>query len=293
MRVGVDLGGTTIKIGFFDDKKIIEKFEIKTVKDTLFDDIFKAIKNKEKEKNYSIEGIGFGLPGHVLNTYIDNLPNIGISNYDFKEIADKYYKNIIIKTTNDANAAALGEAIYNNVSDILFITLGTGVGGGIINNYKVYEGFHNNAGEIGHIFIDYKHNFKCACGLSGCLETCASATGIVRVAKTHFNEFKTKLDINNLSSKIIFDYAKNGDELAVFAVDYMSDALARAIANILLVSDSKEVLIGGGVSKAGKYLEDRINFYFKKYAFYAIKDVKIRISDLGNDAGIIGASHLW
>lgn len=294
MRIGVDVGGTTVKIGLIEDKKIIKSYEIKTIKDTLFDDIFNSLINTLKEYNKTLddmENIGFGLPGNVINNYIVNLPNIGIKNLDLNMIAKKYTK-LSIKSSNDANCAALGEDINDGDSDSsYFITLGTGVGGGYVYNHKLVEGNHFACGEVGHIKID-KHNYSCTCGLKGCLETVASATGIVRLAKEYKNEYKTNIDFNNITAKAVIDAARNDDELGLFVLDYISEALGRALSIIAVTNDIKTIYIGGGVSKAGSILIDGIRKYYKEYAFYACKNTEIKLAALFNDAGMLGAAYL-
>ena len=295
MRVGIDVGGTTVKIGFIEDYKIIYRLVVETKKDTLFDDIFGAIKSFVKEKDIDISEIGFGLPGHVSGTYIDKLPNIGIYDLDIAPIANKYFPNVNIYTTNDANAAALGELLNDkdDVKSAYMITLGTGVGGGLVINSKVINGFHANCGEIGHIYVDFNHNYQCTCGLKGCLETVASATGIVRLANDYYDQFKTSIDKNNMSAKTILDAAKKNDELGLFILNYVSESLGRAIATIELCVDVERIYIGGGVSDAGDILINKIKEYYKNYSHYAIKDLEITKAKLGNDAGMLGAAYLF
>ena len=164
MRVGIDVGGTTVKVGFVDNYKIVERLTINTTKDELFEDVCKNIKDFADKNNIKIDSIGVGLPGHVVGTVIDKLPNIGIENLDIKPIFDKYFPGILMKATNDANAAALGEMLADNkVKSAYMITLGTGVGGGLVIDSKVRDGSHSNCGEIGHMFIDFVHNYKCSC----------------------------------------------------------------------------------------------------------------------------------
>ena len=295
MRVGIDVGGTTVKIGFIDNYKIIDRLVVETKADTLFDDIFNAIKEYVDKNNINITGIGIGLPGHVNNTYIDQLPNIGIKDLDIKPIINKYFNNIKVYTTNDANAAALGELIYDNKKDssAYMLTLGTGVGGGLIIDGKIRNGSHANCGEIGHIFIDPVHNFNCTCGLTGCLETVASATGIVKLANTYYDKYKTNIDKNNITAKTVIDAARLNDELGLFVLNYVAKSLAIAIATIELAVDVDVFYIGGGVSAAGDILINKIKEYYLKYSHYAIKNVEIKKAKLGNDAGMLGAAYLW
>jgi len=295
MRVGIDVGGTTVKVGFVDNYKIVSTLVVETKKETLFDDVFKAVKKYVIENNIEVEGIGVGLPGHVVGTVIDKLPNVGIENLDVEPIAKSYFPNATIKCTNDANAAALGELLNDKekVTSGYMITLGTGVGGGLVIDGKVRDGEHSNCGEIGHMFIDYVHNFKCSCGLVGCLETVASATGIVRVAKKYYDDFKTCLNKDTMSAKDVLDAAKKDDPLGKFVLEMVADALGRAISIIELSVDVETFYIGGGVSNAGAILIDKITEYYKRYAHYAVKNITIKKAELGNDAGMLGAAYLF
>ena len=295
MRVGIDVGGTTVKIGFIDNYKIVNRLVVETKCETLFDDVFEAIKKYADDNKIEISGIGIGLPGHVENTYIDQLPNIGIKDLDIKPIINNYFNDVDVYTTNDANAAALGELIYDDKKDssAYMLTLGTGVGGGLIIDGKIRNGAHANCGEIGHIFIDPIHNFKCTCGLTGCLETVASATGIVRLAKAYYDKYKTSIDKNKITAKTVIDAARLNDELGLFVLDYVSKSLAIAIATIELAVDVNIFYIGGGVSDAGDILINKIKEYYKQYSHYAIKNVEIKKAKLGNDAGMLGAAYLW
>jgi glucokinase len=295
MRLGVDVGGTTVKVGFIDNYKIVDRLVVETKKETLFQDVCEKVLAYAKEKNYKIDGIGVGLPGHVVGTLIDKLPNVGIENYDIKPVFNKYFPDAKVYATNDANAAALGELLADgdNKASAYMITLGTGVGGGLVIDGRVRDGSHSNCGEIGHMFVDYVHNYKCSCGLNGCLETIASATGIVRVAKEYYNQFETKLDKDKLGGKAIMDAARENDPLGLFVLDVVADALGRAISIIELAVDVDVFYIGGGVSNAGDILIDKITSYYKRYAHYAIKDVSIKRAKIGNDAGMLGAAYLW
>lgn len=291
MKCGVDIGGQSVKIGFIDNKKLMYSYSIKTNNDTLFDDIFKSIKEYINKNNIKIDFIGFGIPGNVKNNYIYKMPNIGIGDIDLNKISKQYF-NLPINSSNDANCAALGEALNGKYKSSYFITLGTGVGGGYVYDNKLVEGNTCSAAEIGHLFIDYKHNYQCTCGLKGCLETVASSVGIIRLAKEYKNQYKTNIDFDNISAKSVFDNAKLGDELGLFVLNYVSKSLALAIRNICVTVDPECIYIGGGVSACGNILIDRIKYYMNEVGFYASKDVVIKLAGLGNDAGMIGASLL-
>lgn len=293
MRFGVDIGGTSIKIGLVDNYEILDSYSIPTKKDTLFDDICNSILDYMKKNNIdNIEGIGFGVPGGVKNNYINKLDNVGISNVDIEKIVRKYFPNIKIASSNDANVAALGESLKGEKSESSYmVTLGTGVGGGYIIDGKVINGFNAACGEIGHMFIDYIHNYKCNCGNCGCFETVASATGVVRLAKEYYSKFKTSLK-PDMSCKDVFDYAKKDDELGLYVVDLVSKYLARGLANIAATTNIEVFYIGGGVAAGGDILLNSVKKYFKEYAYHAVKDTRIEFAKLGNSAGMLGAAYI-
>ena len=295
MRIGVDVGGTTVKIGVADNYKIIDKFVVKTKKESLFQDVLEGIKEHLGADINKVEFIGFGLPGHAEDGFVYKLTNVeGVENVDLRALCNSYFPGIPMGTTNDANAAALGEALNdpNNPESSYLLTLGTGVGGGYVYNHKVIDGKHNSCGEIGHMFIDYKHNYKCNCGLTGCLETVASATGIVRLAKEYYSDYKTTLNKDTMSAKDVFDAAKQGDELGLYVLDLVGMYLGRGLAAIGCTTDPEVFYIGGGVSAAGQILIDKITEYYKKYAFYSMKDTRITLARMGNDAGMLGAAYI-
>ena len=296
MIFGIDVGGTTVKIGAVENLKIIDKFEIPTKKETLFEDICLFIQDyMKKNKIDKIEGIGFGLPGNVIQNYIYRLPNIGIHDIDLQEEISKYFPNVPIVAQNDANVAALGEMLYHNeYQSACMITLGTGVGCGIVIDGKVLEGIHGAAGEVGHMGIAKEYNFACSCGLNGCLETVASATAVVRLAKyhkEHMREFDTSLK-ESFTAKDVFDLAKAGDPLCCFVVDRVCYYIAKCISILAITVDVEVYYIGGGVSKAGDILISTIQKHYETMAHYAVKSVTIEQATLLNDAGMLGAAGL-
>lgn len=294
MRVGIDVGGTTVKVGFVDGKNIVYDYEIETKGGNLFEKVFENVCAFAKEKNIKIDGVGIGVPGHVENNYITKLPNVGLENFDIALCAKKYFSDdIVIKSSNDANVAALGEAVYSNIPSCFMVTLGTGVGGGMVKNYKIVEGAHYSVGEIGHMVIDLKHNYQCTCGLKGCLETVSSATGITRLAYEYQKDYrKSSIDFSHLTAKEVVDNAKLGDELAIKVLKEATENLGRALASVAVCVDPEAFFIGGGVAKAGDFLIDMIKHYYKEYAHFAVKDIMILPAKLGNKAGIFGASQL-
>jgi glucokinase len=303
---GIDIGGTTIKLGLFkNDGILLDKWEINTRKECngkyIIPDIVATLEEKLKYKNIikeDILGIGIGVPGPILDDgTVLKCVNIGWGVFNVVEEFNKLI-NLLVKVSNDANVAALGEMWQGGgkgYENVVMITLGTGVGGGIIVNSKVISGSHGAGGEIGHIKISNNETKICGCGNKGCLEQYASATGIVNTAKELLSNttISSKLrEVENLSAKEIFDAAKNGDELAKKLVDDLGDKLGKALAHIACVVDPEVFVIGGGVSKAGEILTNTVQEHFKKNAFHASRDTRFELARLGNDAGIYGAAKL-
>ena len=243
-------------------------------------------------------GIGAGVPGAVLEfARVNECVNLGWGSVDVAGELSKL-TGCPVKATNDANAAALGEiwmgaaAKYNSA---VMITLGTGVGGGIIIDGKIVDGSRGYGGEIGHMTVDPFDDRVCNCGKTGCLELYASATGIVYETKKALKKYEkstTLKDITEITSKDIFDAAKAGDEFAATQVDNLGKKLALAAGNIALMVDPEVFVIGGGVSKAGQILLDAINAHYKTYTFGKAQETKFVLATLGNDAGIYGAASL-
>lgn len=303
---GVDLGGTTTKIGLFDiDGTLIEKYEIPTDKqdngshilDQIKDFIDKIIHEKFIRKN-DIIGLGLGVPGSVTDDGVVNkCINLGWDVINVEHMM-KEKTGFNVKVGNDANMAALGEYWKGGAcqfSSVVLLTLGTGIGGGIIMNGKPMNGFHGAAAEIGHLPLVYEETETCNCGKTGCLEQVASASGIVHVAKKMLNTWETPSKLRayeHLTAKNVFDEAKNEDMLAVKIVDYVTHYLGIALANVAGVLDPQCFVIGGGVSRAGQYLVDQIYKNYKKNVFHPCIDTQIVLAELGNDAGMYGAAKL-
>lgn len=303
---GIDIGGTTVKCGLFSsDGILIEKSEIPTDKTDngghILDDIKDHIDNIIKQHNISIQditGIGMGVPGAVTEDGVVNkCINLGWDVFNVeKTMSDK--TGMKVKVGNDANLAALGEYWMGGAkgySSSIMITVGTGVGGGVIIDGKPLYGCNGAAGEIGHLPIVEGETEKCNCGKTGCLEQAASATGIVRVAKRtleSIDEPSSLRNIHNITAKDVFDEAKNGDELALYVVDTVSKYLAKGLACAACFIDPECFIIGGGVSKAGEFFIDRIAAFYKESAFHSSRQTKILPAKLGNDAGIYGAARL-
>lgn len=294
MKVGIDIGGTSVKIAFCEDYKIVEEASIPTNKDTLIKETANYISYYfEKHSDKKLESIGIGVPGVVVNNYVYTMPNIGLANFNIEAEFKEYFPNIKITAVNDANAAALGEKMFNNKHhSIYFVTLGTGVGGGLIIDDKLVEGANGSCGEIGHMHIDDIYQFECGCGKKGCLETVASATGLVKLTKYYFKNFKTTLKEDELSAALICDAAKAGDELALFVFNIYCKFLAKALANIAVVTNVEAFYIGGGVSLCGSLLISTIKKYYQEYAYKSVKDTEIILAQLKDKAGVLGAAYL-
>ena len=303
---GIDIGGTTVKMGLFaEDGTLKEKWEIKTRTEengkNILPDIAAAVNDHMKANDLACEdviGLGVGVPGAVLEfAKVNECVNLGWGSVDVAGELSKL-TGCPVKATNDANAAALGEiwmgaaAEYNSA---VMITLGTGVGGGIIIDGKIVDGSRGYGGEIGHMTVDPFDDRVCNCGKTGCLELYASATGIVYETKKALKKYEkstTLKDITEVTSKDIFDAAKAGDEFAAKQVDNLGKKLALATGNIALMVDPEVFVIGGGVSKAGQILLDVVQKHFKDRVFRACEDTKFVLASLGNDAGMYGCAKM-
>ena len=303
---GVDIGGTGIKIGLFNAVgDLLDKWEIETIRTDNGKDVLKNaadfISSKSMEKGLTKEqilGVGVGLPGPVKdNGEILEMPNLGLGYFNIEEEMSEM-TGLKVKAGNDANVAALGEQWKGNGKgfvNMVFVTLGTGVGGGIIHNGMIVAGSGGAGGEIGHLPVNPAELETCGCGKYGCLEQYASATGIVRLAKKALKEnSKSSLlsDADEITSKLIFDLAKQGDELAIDIVDEACRYLGIALAGVAQVVDPEAFVIGGGVSKAGDILISYIRKHYVQNVMNALKDRAFLIASLGNDAGIYGCARL-
>lgn len=303
---GVDVGGTTIKVGFFETSgKLIDKWEIKTDTENhganILSDIAQAVDNKLAQEGISkndVQGVGIGVPGPVRNDgVVNNCVNLGWGIINVKEELGKL-TGLEVAVGNDANVAALGEMWQGGgkgSKDVVMVTLGTGVGGGIICDGKMVAGFNGAGGEIGHITVNEDEIEPCNCGQYGCLEQYASATGIVRMAKRKLaksEEETTLRSFTDLTAKDIFDEAKAGDDMAKELVDELGTILGAALSNIACVVNPEIIVIGGGVSKAGQILIDTIQKHYIETSFHACKDAKFALASLGNDAGMYGCMQL-
>lgn len=294
--VGVDIGGTDLKIGKFYDNKLIEKIRIKTNRANnganIFNDVFEQVDKIVGKDN--LIGIGFGIPGPVVKGNLTASENLGWGRFDVIKIIREKYKDVKIAVLNDANCATLGEMAYGGGRDFnnfVLVTLGTGVGGGIVINGKLIEGLSGSAGEIGHLKVNFGNQRRCVCGLYDCLEQYASATGVVITANELRIGRNTKLNDIEVTSENVFNLAKAGDEVALEAVDQMIHKLAVGLSIVASVINPDAFVIGGGVSKAGQFLIERLEKKFYTYAFYTIENTKFVLAELGNEAGMYGANY--
>lgn len=303
---GVDIGGTTIKMGFFETTgTLLEKWEIPTRTGengvNILPDIAVEIDKKLAEKSIEkadIEGIGVGVPGPVDDDgTVFKCVNLGWGVFNV-EIELNRLTELKVKVGNDANVAALGEMWQGGgkgYKNIVMVTLGTGVGGGVIINEKIVCGSNGAGGEIGHINMKENEKDTCGCGNRGCLEQYASATGIVRTTKKYLEEHpeaETVLKNDEITAKAIFDAAKADDEVAIKMVDKTAKILGRGLSQIACVVNPQVFVIGGGMSKAGAMLIEKVQGYYQQYAFHAARDTYFKLADLGNDAGIYGGVRM-
>ena len=303
---GIDVGGTSVKCGLFHtDGTLVENWEIPTRTENngqnILPDVAETINAKLAEKNIDkadVEGVGLGIPGPI-NSRGEAACAVNLS-WGFTPVAQILgdLTGLKAQAGNDANVAALGEALKGaaaGAQNIIMITLGTGVGGGIIINGKILAGSHGAGGEIGHALVVRGEEEKCNCGNHGCLEQYASATGIVRVAGRVLaasEDDSTLRELQNITAKDVLDAFKAGDAVAVRIMEYVGDLLGGAIAGFTTVVDPEAIVIGGGVSKAGQPLIDCIEKYYQRYAFSSCKETPIVLATLGNDAGIYGAAKM-
>ena len=303
---GIDLGGTTVKLAFFDrEGTLLHKWEIPTNKEDdgkrILPDIAASVKSFLQEKNIpngDIIGIGMGVPGPVnAEGVINRCVNLGWGVFNIHEALHKL-TGFPVKAGNDANVAALGEYWMGGgkgYENLVMVTLGTGVGGGIILDGQVLHGSFGAAGEIGHMVLNPDETETCGCGKKGCAEQYCSATGIVRVAKKFLSESadpSSLRELKNMTCKDVFDAAAAGDALAGKILETVYDYMGKFIADICAVVNPQAVVIGGGVSKAGKTPTEGIRPHFDKYAFHAVRGAQFRLATLGNDAGAYGAFKL-
>ncbi|HFI0270467.1 TPA: ROK family glucokinase [Streptococcus suis] len=311
--IGIDLGGTSVKLAILTTEgEIQEKWSIKTnILDEgshIVPDIIDSIKHRFETHGLTKEdflGVGMGSPG-VVDSEAGTV--IGAYNLNWKTlqlVKDQFESALGLPfyIDNDANVAALGEqwvGAGNNNPNVVFMTLGTGVGGGVIAAGNLIRGVKGAGGELGHITVDFDAPFACTCGKKGCLETVASATGIVNLTRRYAEEYAGDAKLKQLiddgeevTAKDVFDLAKAGDDLALIVYRHFSEYLGVACANIAAVLNPAYIILGGGVSAAGEFLLDGVRNVFAENSFPQIKEsTQIVLATRGNDAGVLGAASL-
>lgn len=306
--IGIDIGGTTVKIGIFEtDGTLLEKWEIPTRKEDggryILEDVAASIRKRIKSMGLSLKdmkGAGMGLPGPVLpDGYVEVCVNLGWKALNPQEILSGLLDGLPVKSTNDANVAALGEMWQGggkDYKDLVMVTLGTGVGGGIILDGKILNGTQGVGGEIGHIHVRDEEMEFCNCGGRGCLEQVASATGIAReayrVLERDTSPSVLREKKGRLTARDVLDAAKEGDGPALEVVETACRYLGLVLSQTTMILDPQIYLVGGGVSKAGTFLTEKIQKYHDELTPHARKKAKIMLAKLGNDAGIYGAAKM-
>lgn len=303
--VGVDIGGTTVKLGLFDrEGRVLEKWEIPTVKREqgrhILPDIAASIRDKMALMHIDssdIQGVGVGAPGPVDNEgTVYKAVNLGWDVFNISQVLGAEL-GLPVKAANDANVAAFGEMWQGGGKghdNIVAVTLGTGVGGGIIVNGSILTGATGAGGEIGHIHIEDDEPEACGCQNHGCLEQYASATGVGRLARRRLDQDQEPSVLRGaeLSAKAVWDAVKAGDRVAVEIAERFGEYLGKGLAAVAAVANPEVFVIGGGVSKAGNILFDYIRPAYEKYAFHGCRNAEFALAMLGNDAGIFGAAGL-
>ena len=303
--VGVDVGGMTVKLGLFDGSgNLLEKWAIPTRVEhggkNILPDTASSILEKLEERGIpksSVHGIGIGIPGPVTE---DGKTKVAVNlHWGEVDICGDLESLTGIRTVaaNDANLAALGEqwkGAGKGCNNVLLVTLGTGIGGGVVINSHIVPGAHGAGGEIGHITVDENFTIRCNCGKFGCLEQFASATAVRRIANEKLAESDRPSLLRDceVEAKLVFDAAKQGDPLSIEVVEEFGYYLAKGISMVTCVLDPEIIVIGGGVSRAGQVVIDLIKKYYPRFAFTVCADAEFTLAALGNEAGIYGAARL-
>ncbi|MBR6165648.1 MAG: ROK family glucokinase [Clostridia bacterium] len=311
VRVGIDVGGTGIQVGVLDQKnRILAEESIPTNTSIPFSEqihqlatcIFTAVASAGVKMD-RVESVGAGIPGiaNMSTGVIIKCPNMGWYHVPFRGELQKYFQ-VPILIDNDANVAALAESVAGvsaGTSSSVFITIGTGIGSGIILNGKIWSGFHGIGSELGHVILDLD-GVPCSCGNHGCLERYCSATALIRMGREAVQNCPESLILKSVSgnpdrinARTVIDAAREKDPVAVEVYDRYIQYLSQAIANVVNLIDPEIIVLGGGVSKAGDFLLDAIRKTFPKYVLYDDQPMPdIRLAVLGPEAGIIGAAML-
>lgn len=306
---GIDLGGTTAKIGLFTTTgDLLEKWEVPT--DTsdqgahILPNLAAAVQDKMAQRSLrpdQIEGVGLGVPGPVQDSSVVAIVCANLGGWgdcDAGAQLSQLLGGLRVQVGNDANVAALGEiwmGAAKGCRSAVMVTLGTGVGGGVVADGKLIEGVHGAGGEIGHITVNPQETAQCGCGKHGCLEQYSSATGVVRCMNKLLEQnpdVPCTLRGRDFAAKDVFDAARSGDKLAQQEVEDMTLTLALALGNIAAITDPEMFLVGGGVARAGDVLLEPLSRHYQANAFLSCRNTPIRLASLGNDAGIYGAVRL-
>ena len=303
---GVDLGGTTVKIAYFrDNGELLSKWEIPTRTenngDFILPDIAHSINTFIEENSISRDtllGIGIGVPGPVnAEGVVNRCINLGWGVFNISQ-ALQALTGLPVKAGNDASVAALGESWMGGgkgCRNMVFATLGTGVGGGIVVDGKLLHGAHGAGGEIGHMVLNREEEEVCNCGKKGCVEQYCSATGVVRLAKRYLaltDAPSVLRESESFTCKDVFDAGVAGDGPALAVLDQVYRCLGEFLANVACVVNPQAIVLGGGVSKAGAPLLEGTEKYFREYVFHACRETRFELAKLGNDAGAYGAFKL-
>ena len=301
---GVDVGGTFCKLGLFEtDGTLLERWEIPT--DTrdggtrILPDVAATIQERRKKlPENSVLGIGVGVPSPMTPDGVAiKSVNLGWENYPVAAELS-HLTGLPVYAANDVNVASLGELWKGSAvgySNAIVLTLGTGIGGGLIVNGHLVNGETGSAGEIGHVIVNPQETERCACGRRGCLEQYVSATGLVRMAERRLSGTSAHSILrekNPLTAKDIFDAAKAGDAIAVELVESFGQILGGALSDMACVLNPEIIVIGGGVSRAGSIVTDVVRRFFYEKTLFTCKNTKIVLATLGNDAGIYGGVRL-
>lgn len=311
VRIGIDIGGTGIQVGVVgEDYAIIREGSIPTRKDLPFDEqvrmIADCVVSTTQAAGFSvsdIESVGVGIPGIAAakTGEIIKCTNMNWFHVPFREVFTRFLDKPVY-IDNDANVAALAESVIGNsagTSSSVFITIGTGIGSGIILNSKIWSGAHHIGGELGHVIFDLE-GVPCTCGNHGCLERYCSATALIRMAREAVCEHPESVmlsmagqDPARIEAKTVIDAARSGDEVAVAVYNHYTDCLAQAIASVVNLLDPEIIVLGGGVSKAGDFLLEPLLNKYPQYVLFNDQPLPpVKLAVLGSEAGIIGAAML-
>ncbi len=303
---GVDIGGTTVKMGLFTTEgKLLDKWEIVTRTENegemILPDVADSVLQKCEERGLAdgeVQGVGVGIPAPVdAEGTVQSTANLGWGYKAVKAELQSLLGGIKVRVGNDANVAAMGEmwlGAGKGEKNVVMVTLGTGVGGGVVIDGRMLVGETGAGGEIGHMFVRHGEEEACGCGLHGCLEQYASATGIARLARRRLaeNDDETVLRGGEISAKTVFDAVKAQDAVAIQIAEEFGRYLGEAMAVLAAIVNPAVIVIGGGVSKAGEVILPYIEKPFQERAFFADKKTRFVLAALGNDAGICGAARM-